>query len=63
MHGIDLTLEGNQQVNTPEEMIAVNLVPLIIGSVGEYPEHCDVRQTEGARQQSQKCEGQSYGEY
>ena len=61
--GIDLTLELNQQVNTTEEVMAANHVPSITGAVWEYPEHCNVRQTEGAWQQSQKCERQSYGEY
>lgn len=54
--GVDLTSESNQQVTVAEELIG-NHAPPIAGAVGEYPEHRDVRQTEGAGQQSQKCEG------
>lgn len=60
--GIDLTLELNQQVNTTEEVMAANRIPSATGAVREYSEHCNVRQTEGAWQQSQECERQSYGE-
>ena len=45
---MDLTLESNQRVNMLEEMILVNHAPPITGAVGEYSEHCDVGQTEGA---------------
>lgn len=46
--GVALTLKHKQRVNVPEEVMAGNHVPPIAGSVGEYSEHCDVRQTEGA---------------